>query len=106
MSVMKSLEENKDEILENLPEEMHAAFEEELAKAADTAAPSAEQELEAIKAELKANPDADEAALIPEVEANPAAHRAPTPPSTDEQEAAMKAEMANVGELVGPEPED
>ena len=99
MSIRNSLEENKDEILKSLPEELHAAFEQEVAGAEDAAAPTAEQEFEAIKAELQANPDCDDAALIPEVEANPAAHRAEAPPSAEEQEAAMKAALANVGGL-------
>ena len=102
MSVMKSLEENRMQILENLPEEHHAAFEEELAGAQDIAAPTPEEELEAIKAEMKAHPDVDDAALIPEVEANPGAHRAPAPPSAEEQEGAKKAALEKVGELVAP----
>jgi len=102
MSVLKSLEENKDQILKDLPEEHHAAFEAELSNAADITAPSAEEELEAIKAELKANPDVDDAALIPEVEASPGAHRAPAQPSAEEQESAMKAALETVSELVAP----
>ena len=82
--IRKSLEENKDEILKSLPPEFHANFEEELAKAVDPAAPSADEELEAIKAEMTSNPNVDDAALIPEVEANPTAHRAGAPPSAEE----------------------
>ncbi len=100
--IKKSLEENKDEILKSLPPEFHANFEEELAKAADPAAPSMEEELEAIKAEMKRNPDVDDSALIPEVEAKPSAHRAAAPSSAEEQEAAMKEALKNVGELVAP----
>ena len=106
MSVTKSLEENKAQILENLPEEHHAAFEKELAKAEDPAPPTPEEELEAIKAEMKAHPDVDDAALIPEIEANPLAHRAPAPPSAEEQESAKKAALDKVGELVAPPEEE
>lgn len=101
--IKKSLEENKDEILENLPKEFHADFDAEVKKAAEIKPPSAEEELAAIKAEMKANPDVDDKALIPEIEKNATAHRAPAPPSAEEQEAAKKAALAKVSELVAPE---
>ncbi len=104
--IKKSLEENKAEILKNLPNEFHADFEAEVAKAAEIAPPSATEEIAAIKAEMKANPDVDDAVLVAEVEANPSAHRAPAPPSAEEQEAAKKAALAKVGELVAPDEEE
>ena len=77
-----------------------------MAKAVDPAAPSADEELEAIKAEMTSNPNVDDAALIPEVEANPTAHRAGAPPSAEEQEAAMKEALKNVAELVAPDDDE
>jgi len=104
-AVKESLEANKEAILENLPAGLHADFEKEAAAATDAAAPSAEDELAAIKAELTANPDCDDATLIAEVEANPSAHRAEAAPSADEQEAAKQAALAQVAELTAPDAE-
>lgn len=104
-AIKESLEANKEAILENLPAELHAEFEKEVAAATDSAAPTADEELAAIKAELKANPDCDDAALIAEVEANPSAHRADAAPSADEQEAAKQAALAQVAELTAPNAE-
>ena len=98
--IKKSLEENKDAILENLPAELHEAFETELAAAADAPPPGAEDEGAAIQAEAAAHPEVDES-LVSDVD--PAAHRADAPPSADEQKSAMKAELEKVGELTEPE---
>ncbi len=102
-AIKESLEANKDEILKNLPAELHAELEKEIEAAASVTAPSAEEELAAIKAEMTANPDCNEAELIAEVEKNASAHRAESPPSAEEQEAAMKEALANVAELTAPD---
>jgi len=59
----------------------------------------------AIKAEMTANPDCDEAALIAEVEKNPSAHRAEAPPSEEEQKSALKEALGKVSELIAPDDE-
>ena len=67
-----SLKENLDEILKNLPAEMHDDFKKQVDEMDDAApaAPSAEDQVAAIKAELVANPAGDEsAAEIGEVKA-------------------------------------
>ena len=102
-SVKKSLEENKDEILKNLPEEFHADFHTAMANAEETVPLTPEEELEAIKAELTANPDVDHDALIPLLESSPTAHRADPPPSAEEQDSAKAEALAKVGELVAPQ---
>lgn len=98
--IKKSLEENKDAILESLPAELHANFEAELAAVADVAAPSADDEVAAIKAVAAEHPDVDESVIG---NIDPAAHRAEAAPSAEEQEAAMKEALANVGGLTAPE---
>lgn len=102
-AIKESLEANMAEILENLPPELHDDAKKEVAAAADAAPPSAEEELAAIKAEMTANPDIDEATLMAEVEKNPSAHRAEPPPSAEEQEAAKKEALGKVAELTAPD---
>lgn len=91
----QSLEENIEAIKASLPEEFHAGLDAMIAQAEDIPVPSAEEQQEAIKAELKANPDVDDAAVIPEFEANPTSFQAPPAPTAEEQEANMQAELKN-----------
>lgn len=102
-AIKESLEANKKEILEALPAELHADFEKEVEAAAAASAPSAEEELAAVKAEMTANPDCDEAELIAAVEKDPTAHRADPSPSAEEQEAAKKEALGKVSELTAPD---
>lgn len=104
-TIKESLEANSEEILENLPKEFHEDFKKEVEAATEVAPQSPEEELEAIKAEMTANPACDEAALIAEVEQNPTGHRSDPLPSAEEQESAMKEALANVSELTAPEQE-
>lgn len=65
----ESLKENMSTILESLPTEFHADVKKELdamPNAAD-AAPSADAQISAIKAELVANPEVDESAAAGEL---------------------------------------
>ena len=67
-TVKESLEANMTEILANLPEEFHADLKKQVADAPAPQAPlSGAAEVEAIKAELVANPDVDESAAAGEL---------------------------------------
>ena len=91
--VRESLEANKAEILEALPEEHHAHLEKEIQHAEDATALSDEEELGAIKAELTNNPDIHEAGAIAGLENNPTAHKPAPAPSEEAQEKEMKQRL-------------
>ena len=87
--IKESLEANKSEILAALPEEFHEGFTRQLETTTDPVPLTDDEELEAIKAELTANPDVSEAEVIADLEKNPTAHKPAMPPS----EETLKAEM-------------
>jgi len=90
----ESLEENKAEILKALPVEFHADLGKEIQNAVDMTAPSDEEELEAIKAELTNNPDIQEAEAIAHLDHNPTAHKLAPAPSEEEQRTEMEERLA------------
>ena len=92
--IKQSLEDNKEAILKELPEEFHKNLEDEIAAASDPVLPTEAEEAEAIKKELVANPDVDDAAVIKEFESNPTAHKPAPPPSDDEVKKEMEELLA------------
>ncbi len=96
--VQQSLKDNEAEILKNLPEEFKADLEKQIADAAPAPQMTDAEEAEAIKTELKENPDIDDAAVIPEFEKNPTAHHMPPPPSQEEQDAELKKRQEEMGQ--------
>lgn len=97
-----SLKENLDEILSNLPEEFHADLKKEIDKIPDAeeVALKGEEAINAIKAELKANPDVDETAAAAELK-DIKAPEVPTPASEEELEK-QKEELLAEAKAQGP----
>ena len=63
--IQESLKANESEILAALPKEFHADFKKEMEAPTEEPTPlSGASEVEAIKAELVANPDVDDAAVL------------------------------------------
>ena len=91
--IRKSLEENKEEILETLPEEFHADLENQIQNAESPTRLSDDEELEAIKAELTSNPDVQEAEAIADLEKNPTAHKPAPAPSEEELKTEMEEQL-------------
>lgn len=88
----ESLEENKAAILAALPEEFHADFEKQMKEAPEAdSGLTGEAAVEAIKAELKENPEVDESAAAAEL-TDIAAPEVPAPAS----EAEVEAEKASL----------
>ncbi len=95
--VQESLEANKAEILAALPADLKAGFDKEIAAAVPAPVLTPEETVAAIKAELKENPDVDEAACAAELTniAAPVAVAAPTEAELEVQKAAaLKAAEA------------
>jgi len=90
----ESLEENKAEILEALPEEFHADLEKEIQNAVDATALSDEEELEAMKAELTSNPEVQEAEAIAHLDSNPTAHKPAPAPSEEDLKKELEERLA------------
>ena len=97
--IQQSLQDNLADIKANLPEEFHADLEKMVAEATDAPAMSAEEEADAVKAELYGNPDVDDAEWVDKVDVSQ--HAAPAALSAEEQEAAMKAELEAVKKEIG-----
>ncbi len=90
--VQQSFQDNLEEIKKNLPEEFQADLEAEIAAIPAPAAPlTGEAEVTAIKAELKANPDVDDA-VIPDLTVAPTENV--VQPTQEEQDAEMKKMLA------------
>ena len=85
-----SIKENIEEILTNLPSEFQDDFKKQVEEMSDTeeAAPSSDDQIAAIKAELKANPDVDESAAASEL-GDIKAPEAVVPSTKEEDEANM-----------------
>lgn len=93
MKAKNSLEENKEEILANLPKEFHGDFLksiEEMPETQDTPL-QGEAVVAAIKAELVANPDVDESAAAAELKEIKAPES--VAPVSEKELEAQKAEM-------------
>lgn len=105
ISAKKSLEDNKDEILANLPKEFHEDFLKGVETMEDQVATALEGEaaVEAIKAELVANPDVDEKAAAAELKEIKAP--APAPKATEAELEAQKAELLKAAQAQGPNPD-
>lgn len=95
--IQESLKANEAQILEALPKEFHEDFKKEMAAppAPEVAPLSGEAEVQAIKAELLANPDVDEssaAAELTDIKA-PAPIVMPTAAESAAEEASLLAEV-------------
>lgn len=95
--VHESLKANESEILAALPKEFHEDFKKQVAApaAAEEAPLSGEAEIQAIKAELVANPDVDESAAAAELKDIKAPGRIPVPTEAESkaEEEALLAEV-------------
>ena len=102
--IKQSLEENKAAILEAVPAELHAEVEAHIAAATDEPVMSAEETVQAIKAECAANPDVDESAAAEALGTIEAP--APVERPDDAQLATEQAELLQAAEAMGPYTED
>jgi hypothetical protein len=101
-NVKNSLVENKDHILSSLPKELHEDFLKNIDEMSDEKEEplKGDAAVSAIKAELKANPDVDEATAAAELK-DIKAPEALEPVSEEEIEK-QKAEMLKAAEAQGP----
>ncbi len=91
--IQESLKANEAEILSALPKEFHEDFKKQMADAPATeeAPLSGDAEVEAIKAELAANPDVDESAAAAELKDIKAPAKVPV--ATEAESAAEQADL-------------
>jgi len=85
--IKKSLEENREHILGELPREFHADFEAEIERHSKPTAAETESDHEKIINELRYHPNID-AEVVGEFD--PEAHKPLPPPSEEEQKRAME----------------
>ncbi|MFC4990677.1 hypothetical protein [Rubritalea tangerina] len=88
--IKKSLEENQEHILSELPEKFHDAFKAEVAAAPETIDVTQGDTLENITQELNQHPHVD-ASAVPTIDPN--SHKPAPTPSEAEQKAAMDQEL-------------
>jgi hypothetical protein len=91
----KSLEDNLTEIKANLAPEFHADLEKHIAATNNGTASSSDEQKSSIIAELKANPDIDDAAVVPMFEASSESYSAPAKMSEADTASAIQAELKN-----------
>ncbi len=92
--VQQSLEDNKAEVLANLPEEFHADFEKQCQDACETPAMTDDEVVKAITEGLPSDTE-----IAKEFEKNPVIEKGAAAPSLDEQKAAVIAELGDNEEL-------
>jgi len=99
--VKQSLEDNKAEILQNLPEEFHKDFDASLADAAPEPQLSGKAAEDAVIAELKANPDVDDGEWVYQFRKDPQIGQQLPPLSeealAEEESSALKHMLAEHG---------
>ena len=100
--VKNSFLENKEEILSNLPKELHEDFLKSMDNMSDSEekALTGDDAVKAIKAELTANPSVDEAAAAGELKDIKAPE--PVKPPSDEEIEKQKAQLLEEAKAQGP----